>query len=152
MAEATLNEAAQNLAKSLRKSNETILNGAIAAQERNIQLAQRVLEQSISVYKQQAESATALTQALTERATDPRAAWQTWLDGTMAAQERSVQYTQKVMEQGIEALKTHTESAQALAQELLEQTRQQQEAFRALAQETFNASLNSVFGASRTSR
>ena len=152
MAEATLNEAAQNLAKSVRKSNETVVNGALAAQERNIQLAQRVLEQGISVSKQQAESATALAQALTERAADPRATWQTWMDGAMAAQERNVQFTQKVMEQSIEALKTHAESAQSLAQELLEQTRQQQEAFRALAQETFNASLNSVFGAPRASR
>ncbi|HEY7127679.1 MAG TPA: hypothetical protein VH540_27370 [Ktedonobacterales bacterium] len=152
MAEATLNEAAQNLAKSVRKSSETVVNGTIAAQERNIQLAQRVLEQGISVYKQQAESATALAQALTERAADPRAAWQTWMDGAMAAQERSVQYTQKVMEQGIEALKTHAESAQAISQELLEQTRQQQEAFRALAQETFNVSLNTVFGTTRAAR
>lgn len=152
MAEATLNEAAQNLAKSVRKSSETVVNGTIAAQERNIQLAQRVLEQGISVYKQQAESATTLAQALTERAADPRAAWQTWLDGAMAAQERNVQYTQKVMEQGIEALKTHAESAQAISQELLEQTRQQQEAFRALAQETFNVSLNTVFGTTRAAR
>ncbi len=152
MAETILNEAAQHLAKSVRKSNEAVVNGALAAQERNIQLAQRVLEQSISVYKQQAEGATALTQALTERAADPRAAWQTWMDGAMAAQERNVQFTQKVMEQSIEALKTHAESAQALAQELLEQTRQQQEAFRALAQESFNTSLNTVFGVSRTNR
>jgi hypothetical protein len=152
MAETTLNEAAQNLAKSLRTSNETVINGAIAAQERNIQLAQRVMEQSIATYKQQAESAVALAQALAERAVDPKAAWQTWMDSTVAAQERNIQFAQRAVEQGIEALKAHAEHAQALTQELLEQTQQQQEAFRTLAQEAFNASLSSVFGAPRTAR
>jgi hypothetical protein len=152
MAENKLNEAAQTLAKSVRKANETVINSAIAAQERNIQLAQRVAEQSIEVYKQQAESATALTQALIAQAGDPRAAWKTWMDGAVAAQERTIQFTQNLVEQGIQTLKAHSESAQAVTQELFEQGQQQQEAFRVLAQETFTASLNNLFSTTHAAR
>jgi uncharacterized protein YukE len=152
MAETKLNEAAQHLATSLRKSNETVINGTLAAQERNIHYAQRVLEQGIAVYKQQTEQATALSQTLAEKAADPKSAWQTWMDGAVAAQERLNHYTQGIVEQGIAVMKAHSESAQALTQELIEQGQQQQDAFRALAQEAFNASWNTVFSATRTTK
>ena len=149
MAETKLNESAQQLAKAVRQSNETLVNGALAAQERTIRYAQGVLETGIETARRHTESAAALRETLTKQAQNPQAAWQAWMDSAVAAQERNIQFAQRMLEQGTAFLKSQAESAQALTQTLFEQSQQGQDAFRAFTQESLNASLNSFFAATR---
>ncbi len=54
------------------------------------------------------------------------------VDTAVAAQERSLRYTQSTYENGIEVLKSHTESTRQLWQTLAEQSRRQQQAWQEL--------------------
>ncbi len=55
------------------------------------------------------------------------------VDTAVAAQERNLRYVQSTYENGIEVLKSHTESTRQLWQTLAEQSRRQQEAWQQLA-------------------
>lgn len=57
----------------------------------------------------------------------------------LAAQERNVKYTQSVLLNGLEVLKSQNESARTLAQQLLEMSQRQQEAWQTIAQESVDA-------------
>jgi len=143
MSESKINEAALNLVKSTRRASETIVASTLAAQERNIQLAQSVLESGIEAARRHAEDATKLSQAVAAQNQHPQAAAQAWLDSAVAAQERNVQFAQRVFEKGTAALKAHAEGMHTLTQQLFEQSQQQSEAMRAFAQESLNVTLSS---------
>ena len=61
------------------------------------------------------------------------------VDSAVAAQERNAKFAQSVLENGIEVLKSHAESTRSLTHTLLEQSQNQREAFRTLAQESIEA-------------
>ena len=136
MAENTVNEATRSLIQSLRESNQAIVDSTVAAQERNAKFAQSVFENGIEVLKSHAESSRSLMQEVGPK---QREVFQTVVDSAVAAQERNIQFAQSVLENGIEVLKSHAESTRSLTHTLLEQSQNQREAFRTLAQESIEA-------------
>lgn len=60
-------------------------------------------------------------------------------DSVVVAQERNIKYVQNILLNGIEVLKSQTESARNLTQELVEQSQKQQAAFQALLHEAVDA-------------
>jgi hypothetical protein len=60
-------------------------------------------------------------------------------NNVVAAQERNVKYTQSVLINGLEVLKSQMDSNRNLAQQLLEMSQRQQEAWQTLAQESIDA-------------
>jgi polyhydroxyalkanoate synthesis regulator phasin len=74
--------------------------------------------------------------------------YQALADRSVSAQELNAQLTQDFFNGVINNLRTQAESNRALAEDLIEQQRKQQEASQALAQESMNAYtdfLNSMF-------
>lgn len=60
-------------------------------------------------------------------------------DSAVVAQERNIKYARSIFLNGIELLKSHTESTRNLTQELVEQSQKQQAAFQALLHEAVDA-------------
>ena len=80
--------------------------------------------------------------------------YQALADRSVSAQELSAQLTQEFFNGVINNLRTQAESNRALAEDLVEQQRRQQEASQALTQESVNAYmdfLNSMFSYYRSS-
>src|SRR5215217_6251562 len=80
--------------------------------------------------------------------------YQALADRSVSAQELNAQLTQEFFNGVINNLRTQAESNRALAEDLIEQQRKQQEASQALTQESVNAYmdfLNSVFALPRGS-
>src|SRR6266568_298644 len=71
--------------------------------------------------------------------TSVRESNQAIVDSVVAAQERNVKFTQSLLQNGTELLKSHGESTRTLMQTLAEQSQKQQEAFQTLARETWDA-------------
>lgn len=57
----------------------------------------------------------------------------------VAAQDRNVKYTQSVLVNGLEVLKSQMDSNRTLGQQMLEMSQRQQEAWQTIAQETVDA-------------
>lgn len=133
-----MQDAAQTLTKSLRETNQTIADSAVAAQERNVAFAQITFENGIEVLKSHAEGTRSLTRVLAE---EPQAAFQTLTDSVLSAQERNIKFAQSIYRNWTEVTKSHAEGTRSLAQSLTAQTRKQQEAWQALAQESLKASI-----------
>jgi len=77
-----------------------------------------------------------------------RESYQALADRSVSAQELNAQLTQEFFNGVINNLRTQAEGNRALAEDLIEQQRRQQEASQALAQESVNAYtdfLNSMF-------
>src|SRR6266699_3368684 len=62
-------------------------------------------------------------------------------DSAVAAQERNTRFAQSVFENGIEVLKSQVGLTRGLMQELEQQSHKQQDAFQALARESWDAYL-----------
>jgi len=71
------NKAAERLAETTRDSFGTVLDHAVALQERNVRFAQGLVDSSIKEIRGQAESNRELTQELVDRAEGQREAFQT---------------------------------------------------------------------------
>jgi hypothetical protein len=127
MAENRTSEAALNLAKVIRETNQAVAQSTIAAQERNIRFAQSVFENGIEVLKSHAEGTRSLMHAA-EAQQDPQEVLREVMTSTAAAQERNIKFAQSVFENGVEVLKSHAESTRSLMQTVEKQTQEQQEA------------------------
>ena len=79
------NKAAERLAETTRDSFGTILDHAVALQERNVRFAQGVVDGSIKEFRHQVESNRAMTQELLERAENQRDAFQTLIKESVDA-------------------------------------------------------------------
>jgi hypothetical protein len=144
MTDSKMNETTRELIDSLRETSKTIADSAIAAQEHNVAFAQNVLENGVEVLKSHAESTRSLMQELSEQARKQpnwQEGFQTVLDSTVAAQERNTRFAQSVFENGIEVLKSQVGLTRGLMQELEQQSHKQQDAFQALARESWDAYL-----------
>ncbi len=73
-----------------------------------------------------------------------REANQALTDSLVAAQERNVRYTQSVLVNGIEVLKSQAAGTRVLTQELADLYQKQQEAYQALVTESVNAYMDMV--------
>src|SRR5205823_3611339 len=68
--------------------------------------------------------------------------FQSVTNSAVAAQERNLQFAQSVVENGIRVLHSHAEANRALTQELLEQSRKQQEIFQTLVHTSLEVYVN----------
>ena len=144
MTDGKMNETTRELIDSLRETSKTIGDSAIAAQEHNVAFAQNILENGVEVLKSHAESTRSLMQELSEQARKQpnwQEGFQAVVDSTVAAQERNTRFAQSVFENGIEVLKSQVGLTRGLMQELEQQAHKQQDAFQALARESWDAYL-----------
>jgi uncharacterized protein YukE len=139
MPEKKINEAALNVVKTLQEASETIAQSAVAAQERNMKYAQSTIVQGVEMLRNQAENTLALMQTVSEQPEKEQVGFQPVFDRAVAAQEQYLKFTQNTVVNGLEILKSHAESTQALIRDLEERTRKQQEAFQGLVQESAQA-------------
>ena len=144
MADSKMNETTRELIDSLRETSKVIADSAIAAQEHNVAFAQNILENGVEVLKSHAESTRSLMQELSEQARKQpnwQEGFQAVVDSTVAAQERNTRFAQSVFENGIEVLKSQVGLTRGLMQELEQQAHRQQDAFQALARESWDTYL-----------
>jgi di/tripeptidase len=142
MAEQNVNETVWNLAQSVQESGQAIANSAVAAQERNVRYAQSVLTNGVEVLKSHAESTRTLIETVSGQAQKPQEAFQTVINSAVTAQERNIQFAESVVEDGIRVLHSHAEANRALTQELIEQSRKQQDIFQTLVSTSVEAYVN----------
>ena len=79
------NRAAEQLAKTTGDSYKTLVDHAVALQERNVRFAQGLVDDSIKELRHQAESNREMAQELVERAEKQRDAFQTLLEESVGA-------------------------------------------------------------------
>jgi len=79
------NRAAEQLAKTTGDSYKTVVDHAVALQERNVRFAQGLVDDSIKELRHQAESNRVMSQELVERAEKQRDAFQTLLKESVDA-------------------------------------------------------------------
>ena len=139
MAENKVQEAAWNLSQALSETGQAIANGAVTAQERNMQYIQSTFENGIEVLKSNVEDARALLGELTEQPQKLQGALQAIAESATAAQERNVKFVQSAFENGFDLFKNQEESTRSLTQELMKQSQKQLAAFQALAHESVDA-------------
>jgi len=145
MAENKLNEATGNLTQSLRETNQTITESAVAAQERNIAFAQNTFDNGIELLKSHVESTRALMREEVEQSRSQTADFQAVVNSAIAAQERNLHYAQSIVESEAELLKSHLNATRELWQKLAEQSQKQQEAFQSLLHESVDMYVNFLF-------
>lgn len=139
MTQMNVNETVWNLTQSAQESSQAIAQSAVEAQERNTRYAQNVLTNGIEVLKSHVESTRSLVETVSGQAQKPQDMFQTVTNSAVAAQERNIQFTQSVIENGIQVLHSHAEANRALTQELIEQTHKQQEIFQTLVSASIEA-------------
>jgi hypothetical protein len=145
MAETNVNEAVWNLSKTVQETGQAIVNSAVATQERNLRYVQNVLTNGTEVLKSHVESVRTLLQTVTEQAQRPQEVFQSVANSTVAAQERNIQFAQSVLENGIQVLQSHAEANRVLTQELISQSRKQQEILQTLASTSVEAYVNYLY-------
>ena len=79
------NRAAEQLARTTGDSYKTVVDHAVALQERNVRFAQGLVDDSIKELRSQVESNQAMTQELIERAERQREAFQTLIEESVGA-------------------------------------------------------------------
>jgi hypothetical protein len=148
MTDTKANDAAKNLIKSVQETNKAIADTAVTTQERALEFAQNVLENSIEVLRSHTESTRTLIQELVDEVRKQQVGpegFQTLVDSTIAAQERNARLAQSILENGVEVLKSQVGATDSLMQELGQQFQKQQDAFQALAQESMDAYRDFIF-------
>jgi hypothetical protein len=99
------NKAAERLAETTRDSFGTILDHAVALQERNVRFAQGLVDDSIKELRHQVESNRVMTQELVERAEKQRDAFQTLLEESVDAYMDLAYVPFSYYKEGLEAAK-----------------------------------------------
>lgn len=105
LTENKVNEAAENLTATFREAYSTVLDNAVAAQERNVKFAQSWFENGIEELKGQADGSRAVTEALIQQSQKQREAVQTltheWVNSYMDLLYAPLSY----YKEGLEAVK-----------------------------------------------
>jgi len=146
MAEYKVNDAALNIAQSVREAGQAVTESAVATYERNVAFAQSTFENGVEVLKSHAESARSLLHEQTDRTQDRQPVdVQAVFNSAIAAQERNMHYAQTTFENGAELWKNHVRNTRSLMDKLAEQGQRQQEAFRQIARESLDAYIDFFF-------
>lgn len=124
MADKQINEVAQTLVKSFQETNQAVMENIIAAQERNMRLAQNFFTEGMEVLK----------------------ANQAVVESIIAAQERNMRLAQGFFTDGTDAVKGQTEATRTLMQELGQKVQEQQAVFQQLARESMDAYMGFLQG------
>jgi len=130
MADYKVNDAALNIAQSVRDAGQAVTESTVAAYERNVGFVQSTFENGVEVLKSHAESARSLLREQSERAQDKQPVdAQALLNTAIAAQERNMHYAQTTFENSVELWKNHVRGTRSLLDKLAEQGQHQQETF-----------------------
>ena len=97
--------AAERLAETTRDSFGTVVDHAVALQERNVRFAQGLVDSSITELRTQAESNQELTQELVDRAEGQRDAFQTLFEESVDAYMDLAYAPFSYYKEGLEAAK-----------------------------------------------
>jgi predicted nucleic acid-binding protein len=139
-----VNETVWNLTQSIQESGQAIAQSAVEAQERNVRYVQSVLTDGVEVLKSHVESTRALIETVSGQAQKPQEVFLTVVNSKVAAQERNLRFAHSVIENGIRVLQSHAEANRTLAQELIDQSRKQQDIFQTLVSTSVEAYVNSL--------
>ncbi|GAC1617274.1 MAG: hypothetical protein NVS4B7_09610 [Ktedonobacteraceae bacterium] len=145
MAEYKVNEAAWNIARSVRETTQAVTESSVAAHERNMAFARSTFENGIEVLKSHAEGTRSLLREQSEQGQRQQGNVQPVMNSAIAAQERNMHFAQTTFENGTELWKNHVHSTRTLLQTVAEQSQKQQEAFRDLARESVDAYVDFIF-------
>lgn len=145
MAENKVNNAALNIAQTLREANQAVTESAVAAYERNVGFAQSTFENGVEVLKSHADSARSLMREQSEQAQRQQVDVQSVFNSAIAAQERNMHYVQTTFENGAELWKNHVRGTRSLMDRLAEQSQRQQETFRQIVRESVDTYADFLF-------
>src|SRR6516165_540064 len=81
-----VNDAAWNLSKSVRESNQTIADNVVAAQERNMKFAQSIFENEVELLKSHAEHTRSIMEEFIGEPEKNQAIFQSAANSAVAAQ------------------------------------------------------------------
>jgi hypothetical protein len=138
MANTTFNKATNQLVESVRDTNQTIVESAVAAQKRNLWFAQGIWENGIEILRSNAKDTRHLIETVTEQPQTPQDGWQAVLNTTVAVQERNIRFAETVLQGSTDLLKSHAEATTQLWQTVAEQSQRQQEAVQTVVQAFLN--------------
>ncbi len=114
----------QDVSQKQPEAFQLIADSAVAAQERNIQFAQGVLENGIEVLKSHAESTRSLTHTLLEQSQEQREAFQTLVQESVEVYRKLLFAPLSYFEQAFEVTETLTrqgvESFQKVTHQVME--------------------------------
>ena len=159
MSEKERPEAARGLSEAFGEPYRQVMQNAVDAQQRNMQLAQGWVDGLTGVLESQAETNRALTRAMeshtnaveealrsqerTNRAlTESLEAYREVLERTSALQERSNDLVQGFFGDVTTELREGIQNSQAMAKDLMEGSEKQMEAFQRMLGETMDAYVN----------
>lgn len=133
MAESKLNETAKELVRSFQEANQAIVDSVVAAQERNMKLAQNVYLSAMEVFKSQAESAQSLAQELEQQMQRQREAFQSLMK--QSAQPDALESYMEMWRSPFAYYKQALEAASAATRQGFESFQQATQAFQKAAQQ-----------------
>src|ERR671917_624464 len=159
MSEKERPEAAQGLSEAFGEPYRRVMQGAVDAQQRNMQLAQGWVEGLIGVLESQAKTNRALTRAMesyanvveealrsqerTNRAmTESLEAYREVVERSAALQERSADLVQGFFGDVTGELREGMQNSQAMAKSLMDGSEKQVEAFQRMLGEAMDAYMN----------
>src|SRR5258708_20082304 len=102
MAENKMQEATGNLNQTFRESGQTIVNSAVAAQERNMRYFQNTLENGIEVLKRNVEDTRSLIGELAEQPQKVERAYQSISATAIAPQARNLKFFHTPSDTGLQ--------------------------------------------------
>ena len=132
MAENRTSEAALNLARLIRETNQAVAQSTIAAQERNIRFAQSVFENGVEVLKSHAENTRSLMQTVVKQTQEQQEAL--WTQPFVEAYLNVLSAPFSYYKQALETAQAVTGQAMDIAQKT---ARQGMEAAQEAAQQGF---------------
>jgi hypothetical protein len=105
MSQTDVNAAAKDYAQSLRQAYTTVLHATIAAQERNVKLAQNIFECGIDELRTQTDTARDVVQSVTQQTAKQRETLETLACQSVSAYMDSVQNAASLYVKGLEAIR-----------------------------------------------
>jgi sulfite reductase beta subunit-like hemoprotein len=108
-AKAGATAATEEYAKSLRQVYTTVLDAAIASQERNVKFTQSVFERGMEELKNQTETATDVVQSVAQQTQKQRATLETLAHQSVDAYLDYVHNVVSLYAKGLEAIRQATE-------------------------------------------
>jgi hypothetical protein len=109
MSQAEVNVAAQDFAKSLRQIYTTVVDAALASQERNVQFARSIFEHGVDELKSQSDTARDVVQSVAQQASTQRATVESLAQQSVDAYMDYLQSVISFYAKGLEAVRQATE-------------------------------------------
>jgi hypothetical protein len=109
MSQADVNAATADFAKSLRQIYTTVVDAALASQERNVTFAQSIFERGVDELKSQSDTARDVVQTVAQQTSAQRATVETFAQQSVDAYMNYLQNAASFYAKGLEAIRQATE-------------------------------------------